>query len=207
MKNKNTSTIVAGIAIIAFVVGGFYFMSRGNSQSGGTTGDPMHSGGSDSSGSYGDLIGKAVPAFSLRDRNGTEYSNESLKGKKAVLFFNEGIMCYPACWNQMVSLATDPRFTGPDTVAFSVVIDQPSSWQSAVQKMPELGKATLLFDTDKSVSRKFGMLAVPSSMHYGSFPGHSFVLVDKQGIVRYTFDDPNMAIDNDKVATELAKLK
>lgn len=208
MKKKNTSTIVATIAIIAFVVGGFYLMSRGNSQSGGSVFaiDPMHSGSAAPAGSYNDLVGKPVPSFSLRDRNGTEYSSENLKGKNVVLFFNEGIMCYPACWNQMVSLATDPRFSGSDTVALSVVIDEPQSWQSAVQKMPDLGKATVLFDADKSVSRAFGMLTVPSSMHYGSFPGHSFVVIDKQGIVRYTFDDPNMAIDNDKVASELAKL-
>ena len=209
MKKKNTSTIIATIAIIAFVVGGFYLMSRGSSgsQPNAVNTDPMHGGGTTASaGSYSDLIGKPIPSFSLRDRNGTEYSSESLKGKNVVLFFNEGIMCYPACWNQMVSLATDPRFASSDTVALSVVIDEPQSWQSAVQKMPELGKATVLFDANKSVSRAFGMLTVPSSMHYGSFPGHSFVLIDKQGIVRYTFDDPNMAIDNDKVAAELAKL-
>ncbi len=202
---KNTSTIIATIAIIAFVVGGFYLMSRGGSspQTGGTN---SNGGSVVSSESLNDLVGKPVPAFSLRDRNGTEYSADNLKGKNFVLFFNEGIMCYPACWNQMVALATDPRFSGPSTAAFSVVIDQPSDWQSAIQKMPDLGKAAVLFDSNRSVSRAFGMLTVPSSMHYGSYPGHSFILVDKQGIVRFVFDDPDMAIDNDRVFAELEKL-
>ncbi|MBI4087430.1 MAG: redoxin family protein [Candidatus Liptonbacteria bacterium] len=205
---KNTSTIIATAAIIAFVVGGFYLMSRGSSSPQGNTagGDPMHGGATASSGSLNDLIGKPVPQFSLRDRNGVEYSSDNLKGKNVVLFFNEGIMCYPACWNQMISLATDPRFNSADTAAFSVVIDNPGDWQNAIRKMPDLGKATVLFDSDKSVSRRMGMLTVPSSMHYGSYPGHSFVLVDSQGIVRSVFDDPNMGIDNDRVATDLQKL-
>ncbi len=205
---KNTSTIIATAAIIAFVAGGFYLMSRGGSgpQSGAAAGDPMHGGAAASPGSQNDIVGKPAPAFSLRDRNGTEYSADNLKGKNVVLFFNEGIMCYPACWNQMVALATDSRFNTADTVALSVVIDSPSDWQSAIRKMPDLGKAAVLFDSDKSVSRRFGMLTVPSSMHYGSYPGHSFVLVDKQGIIRSVFDDPNMGIDNDRVFADLAKM-
>lgn len=203
---KNKTTIIATIAIIALIAGGFYLMSRGNSGSQASA-DPMHSGGSSApDGSFNDLVGKPLPQFSLQDRNGTTYSSDSLKGKNVILFFNEGIMCYPACWNQMVSLATDPRFNTADIAAFSVVIDSPSDWQSAIRKMPDLGKATVLFDTDKSVSRSMGMLTMPSSMHYGSYPGHSFVLVDKQGIVRSVFDDPNMGIDNERVAAELQKL-
>lgn len=206
---KNTSNIIATAAIIALVAGSLYLMSRGDggSQTGGAAGaDSMHAPAAVSPGSFNDLVGKPIPAFSLRDRNGTEYSADNLKGKKVVLFFNEGIMCYPACWNQMVALATDPRFGGSDIAALSVVIDQPSDWQSAIQKMPDLGKAIVLFDSGKSVSQSFGMLTVPSSMHYGSYPGHSFVLVDKQGIVRSAFDDPNMGIDNDRVFAEFEKL-
>ncbi len=206
---KNTSTIIAVAFIIAFVFGGFYLISRGGSglQAGSAAPtDPMHAGTAASSGPLNDLVGKPAPAFSLRDRNGTEYSADNLKGKKVVLFFNEGIMCYPACWNQMVALATDPRLNSSDAVALSVVIDQPSDWQSAIAKMPDLGKATILFDSGKSVSQAFGMLTVPSSMHYGLYPGHSFVIIDKQGIVRSVFDDPNMAIDNDRVFAEFEKL-
>lgn len=202
---KNTSTIIATIAIIAFVLGGFYLMSRGNGGSQGNN-DSMHNGGVAPSEPLNDLVGKPVPQFSLQDRNGTTYSSDGLRGKNVVLFFNEGIMCYPACWNQMVALATDPRFSGSGIVALSVVIDQPSDWQSAIVKMPDLGKATVLFDTTKSVSRFFGVLTVPSSMHYGVYPGHSFVVIDKQGIVRSVFDDPNMAIDNDRVYADLGKL-
>ncbi len=202
-KKKNTTAIIVTIAIVAFVIGGIYMLGRGSGdpQAGG---DPMHPGSATaSSGSPNDLVGKPAPQFSLQDRHGTTYTNDSLKGKNVVLFFNEGIMCYPACWNQMVAL---PQLNDSNTIALSVVIDQPSDWQSAIQKMPELGNATVLFDTQKAVSNEFGMLTVNSSMHYGSYPGHTFVVIDKQGIVRYVFDDPNMGIDNDKITSELATL-
>ena len=60
---------------------------------------------------------------------------------------------------------------------------------------------------DKSFSRELGMLAAPSSMHYGSYPGHSFVVIDKQGIVRFVYDDPRMGIDNELIVQELKKLE
>jgi alkyl hydroperoxide reductase subunit AhpC len=92
-------------------------------------------------------------------------------------------------------------------VALSVVIDQPSEWASAIRQMPQLASATVLFDTDKAVSNEYGMLTVNSSMHYGSYPGHTFVVIDKQGIVRWVYDDPAMGIDNEKIASEFATLR
>ncbi len=202
-ETKSLTTTIAFGLIGIFLIGGIFALNKGQHQadlrqSKMSTNDPPAG--------LGGLLGKSAPQFLLRDRNGVEYSVDRLKGKNVVLFFNEGLMCYPACWNQMVALATDPRFSGSDTAALSIVIDQPSDWQSAIRKMPDLGKATVLFDSGKSVSQSFGMLTVPSSMHYGSYPGHSFVLIDKQGIVRYVLDDPNMGIDNDRVFAELDKL-
>ncbi len=192
--------VIGIFAVAIFILGGIALLSYENSGS-------AHQAGATSSGSFGSsLIGNPAPQFSLKDRNGVTYSNDSLKGKNVVLFFNEGIMCYPACWNQMVALATDNRLQTSSTVALSVVIDAPGDWQSAIQKMPDLGKATVLFDTDKSVSQEYGMLTAPSSMHYGSYPGHTFVIIDKQGIVRFVYDDPNMGVDNDRLVSDLQTL-
>ena len=193
-KKSNITPVVTIVLIAAFVIGGIYLLSRGSGAAANGNGTVSN---------INDLIGKPAPQFSLKDRNGTTYTNDSLKGKDVVLFFNEGIMCYPACWNQMAALG---QLDSSNTVALSVVIDQPSEWQSAIQKMPQLASATVLFDTDKSVSNEYGMLTVNSSMHYGSYPGHTFVVIDKQGMVRSVFDDPNMGIDNDKVASELQSL-
>ena len=153
------------------------------------------------------LLGKSAPDFSLADRDGKIYSRDNLKGKNVVLFFNEGLMCYPACWEQIAQLASDQRLNTPDSVMLSVVVDPAKKWQNAITKMPELAQATVLFDTNRAVSTKFGVLTTPSSMHYGSLPGHSYVVIDKTGVVRHVYDDPNMAIYNEQLVAELKKLK
>jgi len=153
------------------------------------------------------LVGKPIPQFSLADANGNVYTLETLRGKKVVLFFNEGLMCYPSCWQQIASFGSDARFKNADTVALSVVVDSKNDWQQkAVKKMPELANAITLFDQDKAVSQKLGMLVTSSSMHHGSLPGHTYLLVDANGILRSVVDDPQMAMHNDHLAEELAKL-
>ena len=156
--------------------------------------------------SFNDLKDKPAPAFSLTDLNGKVYTRESLRGKTAVLFFTEGLMCYPACWNQIIGFDRDARFKGWDIMALSIVVDPKEEWQNAIKKLPELGQGTVLFDVGGAVSTKFGMLTAKSSMHFGAMPGHTYVLMDKDGIVRYIFDDVNMGVRNDLLITEIQKL-
>lgn len=152
------------------------------------------------------LLDTPAPAFSLKDGQGKTISSESLKGKKTVLFFNEGLRCYPACWNAMTSLAQDQRFTGNDVQAFSIVVDNAAEWRRASTQVPELQNVRVLFDVDKSVSAAFGMLTLPSSMHRGSLPGHTYVLIDEEGTIRWIYDDPRMGIRNDEIAQELSRM-
>ncbi len=152
------------------------------------------------------LINKPAPQFSLQDRNGNTYTPESLKGKNVVLFFSEGLACYPACWQQIASFGTDSRFNNTDTVALSVVMDSPGDWQKTPQKMDGIDKANIVFDNGGQVSREFGMMNVASSMRRGTSPGHTYVVIDKNGIVRYVLDDPAMAVRNDKIFAELEKI-
>lgn len=153
------------------------------------------------------LINKTAPNFSLTDLNGKIYSLENLRGKNIILFFNEGLMCYPACWNQIAAFGKDKRFEKNNTIVLSVVIDPKEGWRKAINQMPDLAKAIIVFDEDARISEKYGVLKVASSMHYGVYPGHTYVLIDKEGIVRYIFDDPNMAIHNDKLLNEISKLE
>ncbi len=82
------------------------------------------------------LVGKKAPEFSLADQEGKIYSSKDLKGKNIVLFFNEGAMCYPSCWQQIVSFSKDNRFNNDETISLSVIVDSPQEWQEAVKKMP-----------------------------------------------------------------------
>ena len=152
------------------------------------------------------LLNQPAPSFSLQDRNGNTYSSDNLKGKNIVLFFSEGLACYPACWNQIAAFATDARFTANDTIALSVVLDTPQDWQKVTNKMDGIDKANIVFDKGGQISREFGMLNVTSSMRSGTALGHTYVIIDKRGIVKYVYDDPSMAIRNDQIALELLKL-
>ena len=153
------------------------------------------------------LIGKPAADFSLKNVSGQPMTLSGLKGKNVILFFNEGIGCYPACWNQIAALKPSAELEKRDTIALSIVPDSSDSWRQATKKMPELAAATILLDTDKSVSAQYGMLTVPSSMHRGSLPGHSYVIVDKDGIVRYTRDDARMGVINSELLAEIDKLQ
>ena len=178
-----------------------------STQSSGQSADGHHAGSSLVNDTvFKNLVGKKAPDFTLSSSNNNDISLSSLKGKKVVLFFNEGLMCYPACWNQIVELSKDKRFVSQDIAVLSIVVDASAQWQQAISQMPELAKATVLFDATKSVSQNYGILTLSSSMHRGTMPGHSYVVIDKEGIVRYVFDDPSMSIQNDMIVSELAKI-
>ena len=215
--NAGTYVIVASAAIL--LLGGYFLSQGGNTENTSAQNLPPgvtqeehnehHPAPTDNqvAGDTSALVGNPAPTFSLQDRNGVAYSQDSLKGKNTVVFFNEGLMCYPSCWNQMVSLANDERFRGPDTQVLAVVIDSARDWSQAIAKMPELGKSTVLFDTDRVASNAFGMLNVKSSMHPGSYPGHTYLLIDKEGVIRFMYDDPRMGLNNDLIALKLQELQ
>ncbi len=213
----NVTTVVI-IAIVVAAVGYLAGTSRSpapsslagaTASSSSSTEDMSSHHGTQAAGAYTDLnalVGQTAPDFSLKDRDGKAYTRDGLKGKNVILFFNEGLMCYPSCWNQIVALAQDKRFNPNKTVVLSVVTDSAPEWQSAIKKMPALGEATVVFDAGGVVSNSFGMLKTASSMHYGQYPGHSYLVIDKEGIVRHVLDDPNMGIHNDQIVDEVKKL-
>jgi len=199
MKKKITIKNVAIGLIILVIFGGI--IQAGLKNKGASSGASAARGYT-----FASLVGKPAPTFTLTDRQGNTITNESLKGKNVLLFFNEGLACYPACWNQMTGFSKDTRFNGSNTVVLSVVTDSPASWQQATEKMSDLAAVNVAFDPGTSASQAFGATNVPSSMHPGQ-DGHSYVIIDKDGIVRYVFDDPSMAVNNDKLSAELSKLQ
>ena len=115
-------------------------------------------------------------------------------------------MCYPSCWNQIAAFGKDEVFRKDDTVVLSVVVDTKNEWKKAVDKMPELASSAILHDVSKNVSKEYGVLSLPSSMHKGQFPGHTYLILDKDGVIRFIKDDPQMAVRNDELKAELEKL-
>jgi len=157
--------------------------------------------------SFKQAIGKKAPDFELESIDGKTIKLSDYLGKNVVLFFNEGSMCYPACWSQMAELGNDSRFETENIVAFSIVTDPRSQWLDIVSKSANLGKSKILFDTSRSVSKAYDVLYLNSSMHPGSLPGHTYFIIDKEGTIRFTMDDPNMALANDKLIKQAKELK
>ena len=155
---------------------------------------------------FNGLVGKTAPDFTLEKYDGTTVTLSSLRGKNIILFFNEGLMCYPACWNQIAAFGNAKEFDPATTVIFNITTDPKRDWTNAVKKMPELAAATVLFDTNRVISSAYGVLTLPSSMHRGQFPGHSYVIVDKNGVVQFVRDDVQMAVRNKELAEEVKKI-
>lgn len=155
---------------------------------------------------FSNAVGQKAPDFTLDSIEGKSMKLSDYKGKNIVLFFNEGSMCYPSCWDQMAGFGNDGRFNNDNTIVFSITPDQIDEWQKIVQKVPKLANAKILFDSTRAVSSAYDVLNLPSSMHKGSYPGHTYFIIDKDMNIRYVFDDPRMGIQNDRIAGELSKI-
>ncbi|HEY5600898.1 MAG TPA: peroxiredoxin family protein [Patescibacteria group bacterium] len=168
--------------------------------------DEHHEGQSVYEDKFNALLGQVAPDFELYSYDGEKIRLQDQKGKKVVLFFTEGVMCYPSCWNQIAAFGNDEAFQKEDTAVFSIVVDTKNEWKRAVDKMPELAQTAILLDVSKEISKEYGVLSLPSSMHKGQFPGHTYLVLDKEGVIRFIKDDPQMAVRNDVLKTELEKL-
>lgn len=154
---------------------------------------------------FNGLSGKNAPDFTLESYDGKKITLSQLKGKNVILFFNEGLMCYPACWNQIAAFGKDTQLQNK-AIILNITADPKTEWKQAIDKMPELAESLVVFDSNRQVSQSYGVLTLPSSMHKGQFPGHSYVIIDKEGIVKFTRDDVQMAVRNRELTAEIDKL-
>ncbi|KKU55592.1 MAG: hypothetical protein UX75_C0004G0029 [Candidatus Moranbacteria bacterium GW2011_GWE2_47_10] len=195
-KYKTLKKIII-VAVAVFVIAGFAkerFAAKEKDAGIGKGEDELES-----------ILGKSAPDFRFTDLEGNEYTKESLRGKKTVLFFNEGLACYPACWDEMVALSRDSRINNEGMVVLSVVVDRKESWENAIGKMPDLGEIKEAFDENGEASKAFGVLGLKSSMHAG-VPGHTYVIIDREGVIRSVLDDPKMGNNVAKVFVELGRI-
>ena len=127
--------------------------------------------------------GKA-PDFTLPVVGGGQFTLSELKGKKNVLlYFQEGIMC-PACWYQQVDIEKrQAEFDALNTEVVMITVDPPNA---LAQAKAQYGiRNILLYDNSLTASAKYGVLQ--DSMHPGERPGHVFVLVGEDGIIKWRY--------------------
>lgn len=203
MNEKNKIGIFIAVVVILFI--GLSLLGKTNKN----TGKEISTGsGIKEKISFKEAEGQKAPDFELESIAGEKIKLSDYLGKKnVVLFFNEGSMCYPACWNQIAELGNDDRFDTENIVALSIVTDPRSQWLDITSKSPNLAKSKIIFDTSRSVSQSYDVLNLNSSMHRGSLPGHTYFIIDKEGMIRFMMDDPNMALANEKLIKEINTLK
>src|SRR3989344_7584838 len=202
MKKQVILIIIAAILFAGAIVGASFLLAGKSQQESMDHGAHIAS----DTEKLNSWVGKEAPDFTLTSYDGKKFNLKEQRGKKVVLFFTEGAMCYPSCWNQIAAFGKDSAFNREDTMVLNIMVDTQNEWKKAVDKMPELAPATVLLDTSKNISRDYGVLSLPSSMHKGQYPGHTYLILDRDGIVRFVLDDPQMATRNDQLKAELKKI-
>jgi peroxiredoxin Q/BCP len=149
-------------------------------------------------------IGSTI-SFAERDVvSGREISSQTLRGKKTLLFFSEGVMCQ-ACFVQIRDI--EEVGVQLEKKGIGLVSITPDSSEALKQAIDQYGISTpMIADDDRDMSTAFDTLG--RGMHSDT-PGHAFVLVDETGKVVWQRDywlDPyrTMYVEPARLLADLA---
>lgn len=134
-------------------------------------------------------VGRVAPTFSLPVANGGgTFSLASERNHTNVLlFFNEGLSCSP-CLTQMQQLDSDAlEFQAVHVMIVSITGNSLSDL-SAWAANNHVSHTEVLADSSLRVSNEYDTTGAAVSMMPGAAPGHTFILVNYSGIVRWRAD-------------------
>lgn len=199
--------VYAGVAtlVLVVVIAGLYGIFRGNSPAP-TGGGAATSGTAEYPYAVGQPgPGQRAPDFTLASTAGGQVSLASLRGKTVLLYFQEGLMCRP-CWDQISDLERNGdavRAAGIDQVV-SITTDPVDLLAQRTQDM-KLSTPSLS-DPDLAVSKTY--TANQYGMMGDSRDGHTFILVDPNGVIRWRADyggppEYTMFVPTDRLLTDL----
>jgi peroxiredoxin len=129
--------------------------------------------------------GELAPNIVLPSTTGKTFDLSTYRGKGVLLYFQEGIGCQP-CWDQMRDFtAAKTSFDAVGVDEFVTITVNPVDLLQRKMKQENLS-GLVLADTDLRVSKlyhanDFGMMG-------DSTDGHSFVFVDKFGVIQWRAD-------------------
>lgn len=126
-----------------------------------------------------------APTFTLASTSGDTVSLEQFRGQPVVLYFNEGAGC-GSCTVQMAQIEQDPAVKAAGITVLPIVMN---SKDEILPDLQHYGVSTPYLLDDGTVSKAYGVLG--TGMHAG-LPGHSFVLIDKEGVKKWTGAYPSM---------------
>ena len=182
---------IVGLLTVAAVIGATFVVGK---RSNATAAGPIK-------------VGALAPAVSGRDVvSGREISSTQLAGKNVLFYLNEGVMCQ-ACLVQIQALQQHvSHLNGRQLTLVSVTNDDASTLAQAASDY----KITtpLIADTDRKIAKSFGVLGgIPAGVGmHDDTADHTFVLVDKNGRVRFIKDYPKMWIDVNALLKQLPKV-
>ena len=130
---------------------------------------------------------RSAPAFTLPATDGTTVSLAALRGTPVLLYFSEGAGC-DACLVQMAKIESDPAFTATGIKVLPIVMNTAAQ---ITPDMARLGVTTPFLLDDGTTSKAYDTLG--KGMHEG-LPGHGFVLIDAEGVQKWSADYPSMWI-------------
>lgn len=147
--------------------------------------------------------GSRAPEFSLPTTDGRIVSLASLKGRNALLYFNEGSGCDP-CITQIAEIESHQAHI--DELNLMLVPIMPNDAATVRREFARFKIRTPgLIDAALSVSRAYDTLG---RGHHAHLPGHTFVLLDSTGVTRWRGDYPSMYVATTELLdTVAARLK
>jgi len=146
-------------------------------------------------------VGAPAPDFTLPSTSGQTVTLASLKGKNVLLAFFP-LAFTSTCTAEMCAISEDyGKFQSGNTVVLPISVDSVPTLKEF--KAKEHLTVDLLSDFKRDASRLYGILNEERF-----FSNRAYVLVDKNGIVRWNHLEANNSErrDNSELLAELAKL-
>ena len=123
-----------------------------------------------------------APAFVLPRSSGGEFSYpQDVQGAPALLYFSMGPGC-PPCIEQIVDLQQSAEFEATGVRLISISPDAVEQWATTATSIGD--ESPMLSDSENVVADQYGVMR----WRVGNEPGHTFVVVDAEGIVRAVRD-------------------
>jgi peroxiredoxin len=131
-----------------------------------------------------------APAFAAQNMvNGHLLTSSVFKKQDTLLFFSEGVMCQ-ACLEQIQSLeGLSGQLAKRHLALVSITPDSPAQLRQAVAEYKI--RTPLLTDESRRMSTDYDVLGL--GMH-SDMPGHTFILVDRHGVIRWRHDYTKMFV-------------
>jgi peroxiredoxin len=135
-------------------------------------------------------LSATAPPFSLVATTGGTVSLADHRGHDVLLYFSEGVGC-DACFYQQARLEAEQQRIDDAGLTIVPVVVNPVA--DVRRELDRFGLTTpFLIDSDRSVSTAYDTIG---RGHHADLPGHSFVLVDRDGEMRWRLDEPAMFVE------------